>query len=75
MVENIIHGGWTLPKVATDEIQIMCDKVKQQIEDKVKRNFEKFETKLYRCEIVNGVQYLVKVIVVIFRLEQKYVFI
>ncbi|XP_038071266.1 cystatin-A-like [Patiria miniata] len=56
-----ISGGLSGPLKANDEIQGYVDQVKYMAEAAVGRSFEKFEAKLYRYQIVAGINYFVKV--------------
>ncbi|XP_071955942.1 cystatin-A2-like [Antedon mediterranea] len=54
-------GGMKGAEVATAEIQGFIDKVREEAEKEVGRSFEKYEAKVYATQLVNGVNYFVKV--------------
>ncbi|XP_067122413.1 cystatin-A2-like isoform X1 [Centruroides vittatus] len=48
-------------KPADDTVKGIIEKVKEEIQTKIGRVFEKFEAVSYRTQLVNGVNYFVKV--------------
>ncbi|XP_074550088.1 cystatin-A5-like [Halichoeres trimaculatus] len=56
-------GDFSETRPADEEIQKICDEVKPQVESKTGRNFDIFNALLYRKQIVNGNNFLIKVYV------------
>ncbi|XP_038049285.1 cystatin-A2-like [Patiria miniata] len=54
-------GGMNEPQKADDEVQGYVDQVKSSVEEAIGRKVEKFEAKLYASQLVNGINYFVKV--------------
>ncbi|XP_040921926.1 cystatin-A-like [Toxotes jaculatrix] len=54
-------GGWTEVQDATEEIQRICDHVKNQVQEKTKEIYEEFQSVKYKSQVVHGVNYLIKV--------------
>nr|ACD12025.1 hypothetical protein [Isometrus maculatus] len=50
-------------KPADDVVVEIVEKVKDEVQTKTGRMFEKFEALLYRTQLVNGVNYFIKVAV------------
>ncbi|XP_026217578.1 cystatin-A1-like [Anabas testudineus] len=56
-----IVGGYSETKNATDEIQKYCDQVKHQVEGQTNQKFSAFKAIKYRNQVVQGMNYLIKI--------------
>ncbi|XP_072019497.1 cystatin-B-like [Amphiura filiformis] len=54
-------GGMKSPEPASKECQTYVDQVREPAEAKAGRSFSKFEAKLCATQLVNGINYFVKV--------------
>jgi len=54
-------GGLGESKVATAEVQAMCDKLRGEIEGKAGKKFEQFQAHSYGTQVVAGTNYFVKI--------------
>ncbi|XP_049912510.1 cystatin-B-like [Epinephelus moara] len=54
-------GAWSETKNATDEIQKICDQVKDQVEAFTGENYVVFTAIKYRSQVVTGENFLIKV--------------
>ncbi|XP_033642809.1 cystatin-A-like [Asterias rubens] len=54
-------GSLTEPRDATPEIQGYVDQVRSDVESDVNRELEMYEATTYRTQLVNGVNYFIKV--------------
>ncbi|XP_033103310.1 cystatin-A2-like [Anneissia japonica] len=54
-------GGMKETEAATAEVQGLIDKVQAEAEKAAGRSFEKYEAKIFATQLVNGVNYFVKV--------------
>lgn len=57
----VIPGGFTDPKTATEEEQLICNAVKKKAEELAGKNFDEFTAKMSRTQVVAGINYLIKV--------------
>lgn len=48
-------------KEADEDVRQICEKVRQEVETKAGRTFDEFTPLKYRTQLVNGVNYFVKV--------------
>ena len=64
-IHSAAPGAWTLVQDATvgNEWQQLADAVRAEVEKKTGKNFEKYEAKQYRSQVVNGTNYVMKVII------------
>ncbi|MGH0187979.1 UNVERIFIED_CONTAM: hypothetical protein FKN15_027538 [Acipenser sinensis] len=58
---SCIPGGFTEPRPATEEVQQICNAVKNKAEELAGKNFDKFAAKKSRTQVVAGTNYLIKV--------------
>ncbi|XP_035981508.1 cystatin-A5-like [Fundulus heteroclitus] len=56
-----IPGGWSETIPATDKIQGICSVMKSNVEDITKTSYWKFGAIIYREQIVEGKNYLIRV--------------
>ncbi|XP_070568092.1 cystatin-B-like [Ptychodera flava] len=54
-------GGLKSPEPATEEVQELLNGIKTEVEEKVGSKFDVYAAKLYSTQVVNGVNYFVKV--------------
>ncbi|XP_070568101.1 cystatin-B-like [Ptychodera flava] len=54
-------GGMKAPEPATAEVQELLDGIRKEVEEKAGSSFAAYEAKLYATQLVNGVNYFVKV--------------
>ncbi|XP_008394456.1 cystatin-A5 [Poecilia reticulata] len=54
-------GGYTEPRKADEQIQELCNQVKDQVEAKTGKDYIQFTAILYRTQVVAGINYLIKV--------------
>ncbi|XP_022089943.1 cystatin-A-like [Acanthaster planci] len=54
-------GGMNEPRKADDEVQGYADQVKSKVEEAVGRKLDRYEAKLYTTQLVNGINYFVKI--------------
>ncbi|KAL7374318.1 hypothetical protein ABVT39_026374 [Epinephelus coioides] len=54
-------GAWSETKNATDEIQKICDQVKDQVEAIADRKYTVYRAVKYRSQLVAGENFLIKV--------------
>ncbi|XP_059183194.1 leukocyte cysteine proteinase inhibitor 1-like [Centropristis striata] len=52
--EQMVLGGWGAPEEATEETQIICDKVKTKIEEKTNAKYEVYKLVKFRSQTVAG---------------------
>ncbi|XP_006794586.1 cystatin-B-like [Neolamprologus brichardi] len=58
---DVICGGWSETKTADEQIQKICDNVKNQVEKETHENYVEFHAVEYRSQVVAGANYLIKV--------------
>ncbi|XP_023122075.2 cystatin-B-like [Amphiprion ocellaris] len=58
---DVVCGGYSKTKDATEEIQKICDEVKSLVEKKTNEIYEEFIAVKYRDQVVAGMNYLIKV--------------
>ncbi|KAL6464085.1 hypothetical protein MHYP_G00284760 [Metynnis hypsauchen] len=56
-----VAGGLGSEKVATPEVQKICDEVKPHVEQKTKKKFAVFVAKSFKTQVVAGTNYFIKV--------------
>ncbi|XP_029002688.1 cystatin-A-like [Betta splendens] len=56
-----VPGGYSDPKPATDEIKKICHEVQNQVEGKTNQKYHDFKPVTYRCQVVAGKNFLVKI--------------
>ncbi|XP_062415342.1 cystatin-A-like [Pungitius pungitius] len=54
-------GGWSETKDATEDIQEICDQVKNRVEERTDKMYQEFKAVLYREQLVAGENFLIKV--------------
>jgi cystatin-A/B len=54
-------GGTGSTKEATPEVQKFCDELRSAVEEKIGKSFDAFEAKVFKSQVVAGVNYFVKV--------------
>ncbi|KAL1006231.1 hypothetical protein UPYG_G00069540 [Umbra pygmaea] len=57
----MLCGGTSEAKDATEEVQKICDEMKALAEQKTGKNFEVFNAKTYKSQVVAGTNYFIKV--------------
>ncbi|XP_058870559.1 cystatin-A1-like [Acipenser ruthenus] len=57
----MLCGGFSDPKTATEEEQLICNAVKNKAEELAGKNFGEFTAKKSRTQVVEGMNYLIKV--------------
>ncbi|KAM6095588.1 Cystatin-A [Chlamydotis macqueenii] len=57
----MIPGGLSETKPATPEIQQITDEVKPQLERRQNRTYSTFNAIVFRTQVVNGINYFIKV--------------
>ncbi|XP_011619349.1 stefin-C-like isoform X2 [Takifugu rubripes] len=58
-----VCGGWSATMQATEEIQAKCDQFKHVIEAAENKTFKVFKAVAHRYQVVNGINYIVKIFV------------
>ncbi|XP_047424811.1 cystatin-A-like [Mugil cephalus] len=58
---DVICGGWSDTKPATEEIQRICDEVKGQVEERTNTKYGIFRALHYRSQVVAGMNYVIKI--------------
>ncbi|XP_034562812.1 cystatin-A1-like [Notolabrus celidotus] len=56
-----IPGGYSEIKLAAPETQKICDAVKSKVEEKTGEQYEVFNARRYRSQVVAGMNYVIKV--------------
>ncbi|XP_047424479.1 cystatin-A-like [Mugil cephalus] len=58
---DFCHEGWSETEPATEEIQRICDEVKGQVEERTNTKYGIFRALQYRSQVVEGMNYLIKI--------------
>lgn len=66
---EMIPGGLGIKKKACKDIVVMCEAFRIKVKEIVGEEFVLFEPICYRCQIVNGLNYFIKIQVT----EEKYI--
>ncbi|KAJ3611829.1 hypothetical protein NHX12_021842 [Muraenolepis orangiensis] len=59
--QPIVCGGFGAVKEAGEDVQELCNGVKASVEGKTNQKYDVFVAKSYKSQVVNGVNYLIKV--------------
>ncbi|KAL6097813.1 csta [Pungitius sinensis] len=57
----VLCGGWSEPEEATEDTQRICDQAKDQVQKTTGQNYQEFKAVLYREQVVEGFNFLIKV--------------